>query len=390
MKKIIIGSYYQFESLDKDTRPKIVQIVNDIIDKEGTMLVSKANYEKAFEAAEHLKEDYLLALACDIEVAIQEKKLIDFANAFGFEYSFNEYCKRPKVIYGDDFSPLELKLAPDDLVDGVVYVINTHGKQQKIDGSLGPMVMNMGGAERIVVDACSSASHSFPHKHSGNKSALEIIAQKIAQKNISLSKEVEMVGYKDKFTINDTHLTEYAVFAKREKVKEQSRLQISTIAELSSRSVAISQNYKENLSSLTNPLLSLLKDVCGKYTSTFVTKNFILADANPEVITFLLKVAGREDNQTVIDLKTDLNCNEDKPANIIRAFITKIGKERNVYLNQCSTAEINDIAEQVMRLDNKNLTPDPSSKKNTFADLQEAIEKLKQARDYVMTPSMTT
>ena len=234
MKKIYIGSFYQSNTYKHPLTGEEKATLNRILDEDGTLVVSQETLDLSWSIMEDLDRlkrttpfsDYVTALYCDIEVAIQEQKLINMAEKLDFKSkTMSLSCFKPKMRYQLEMECLlkDLTLTKEDTHEDTVYVINTHGSEQTLDGPYHDSMRFELGHQRIVIDACSSASGAFPIKRSGNKSAIHMLADEIIgviERDGSLMDSqlntLEIVGYQNKFTTAATNLTAVAVFARKE------------------------------------------------------------------------------------------------------------------------------------------------------------------------------
>ena len=111
-----------------------------VLNRHGAINVSYANLDAVTHLCNKKKyrtseSDYLTALASDLEVAIQERKIQIMAARLCFEFILEPSSyPRPSLIYSstDDESLVEdLNLRPEDTVCGSIYVVNTHGHHMK-------------------------------------------------------------------------------------------------------------------------------------------------------------------------------------------------------------------------------------------------------------------
>lgn len=376
MKTITIGSYYQLhkhpdhEPFDEDTQQKLITLC----DSKGMLLVSQENLALAheimggnitsFKSTSALPSrfsdkqfDYLTALFCDIEVALQERKIIALADKLGFAYIIDNRLYHPLLQYNDNLpSTDEVDLTTEQLIDGDVYVINTHGKAQEIDGPYDNAINSALEIQRIVVDACSSAASSFPTRHSGNKSVLQMIANATLKKYPkSAPQNLEIVGYTDKFDTT-SKLTEYAIFSKSP--EEQTGLRLltlkqhqnnikqelykSTLAEYGRLSQQASIKPEEKVK---EALISVLSHAA----STLVTKlNLSGHTESAERLEKLNALSGPEASLCLDDAKSNT-----KPD--IKQLRKELKEKRKAYINALDPDKlIHSAAEAIAAFENNN------------------------------------
>jgi hypothetical protein len=132
---IYISSYYQSKKNDYQLTDSEKDQIKEIITADQTLLVSYDTLDLAQKIIQNQPyhtefSDYVTELCCDIEVAIQEKKIIKMVKQLGFNYELIPPAEgKPKIKYTEEFSINNLTLK--ETHDHNVYVINTHGKEQE-------------------------------------------------------------------------------------------------------------------------------------------------------------------------------------------------------------------------------------------------------------------
>jgi hypothetical protein len=185
MKKAYISSFYQAANLKEGYKPnsnkdshfsessQSFDILLERIFINGVMQISEANFRDLSDIYDKSinQPEYLVAVYCDMEVAIQEKKLSNMAEKFGFEVVLlNDNSS--KLYYLEEFSVDAVILEDEEIIANSVFIINTHGKVQSIDGPYQQAIYHQNNVSRILIDACSSAASCFPIKNSGKVSLI--------------------------------------------------------------------------------------------------------------------------------------------------------------------------------------------------------------------------
>jgi DNA-directed RNA polymerase subunit L len=256
-KKVYISSYYQSEGWVKedfvnalskagdDSEPKRVQkkLEAEKILINGVLHVSQENYDKLgnFKAFYNVSSDYVIALQCDIEVAIQEKKFALLAEKFGFQFiNETDSSSTPRLAYVEEYSIDDVTLKEEEIIKGPLYIINTHGREQSIDGPYYQALVKE-NLQRILVDACSSASRGFPVKNGGNRSVIEIIADECIK--AKKDDQLEIVGYNYRFNTIKNWVTTCAAFATYEKIEQEKDLKLITLEDREIQRAKINQQH---------------------------------------------------------------------------------------------------------------------------------------------------
>ena len=371
MKYIYISSYYQSKKNDYQLTDSEKDQIKEIITADQTLLVSYDTLNLAQKIMQNQPyhtefSDYVTELCCDIEVAIQEKKIIDMVKQFGFHYELiTPSMGKPKIKYTEEFSINNLTLK--ETHDDNVYVINTHGKEQEFDGPYQQAVYNDFDCKRIVIDACSSASGTFPIKRSHNLSALEKVADEASRRfkrdEIKL-KTLELIGYNNKFDTTQSNLTACAIFAPRSLVERELNLTLIT-PEIYSKRLKKLQIEAENKAiaskfrtfsvdshdgNLENSPIEILKrsliDICSKLTSHFIHKK-TFEQAPKEIIKILGRYSESPDES---NFKTEINTNIYSNGKNLGMFKDSLKKQRKQKFNQLQASALKDIADEILQV----------------------------------------
>ena len=371
MKCIYISSYYQSKNNDYKLTDSEKDQIKEIISADQTLLVSYDTLDLAQKIMQEQPyqtefSDYVTELCCDIEVAIQEKKIIEMATEFGFNHVLIQPSMgKPKIKYTEEFSINNLTLK--ETHDDNVYVINTHGKEQEFDGPYQQAIYNNFDCKRIVIDACSSASGTFPIKRSHNSSALEKVADEASRRfkrdEIKL-KTLELIGYNIKFNTTESDLSACAIFAPRSVVEQEPNLKLITPDMYSNRlkelqieaeNKAIESKFRtfsvdSNDSNLENSPTEILKrsliDICSKLTSHFIHKK-TFEQAPKEII----KILGRySESPDELNFKTEINTNIHSHSKNLSMFKDNLKKQRKQKFNQLQASALKDIAAEILQV----------------------------------------
>ena len=203
MPKLHISSYYhlgrqdinfqvaseQLESLDgivqlglkrksdEESHPQQYRIN---VSKQNLIILEKKQQEQERLFSYHSEfKDFLTALACDMETAIEAQQLLSMATFYGFEVTSVASSRSPIFVYLDEyvFTGENVKWSKESCHGQDVFVINTHGRRQELDGPYEQAINSDQPFQRIVIDACSSASGGFPLVKSGNNSCILFLLQ---------------------------------------------------------------------------------------------------------------------------------------------------------------------------------------------------------------------
>ena len=253
MPKLHISSYYhlgrqdinfqvaseQLESLDgivqlglkrksdEESHPQQYRIN---VSKQNLIILEKKQQEQERLFSYHSEfKDFLTALACDMETAIEEQQLISMATFYGFEVTSVASSRHPTFNYLESplFTGEGVQWPKESCHQQDVFVINTHGRKQELDGPYQQAVESAPSFQRVVIDACSSALGGFPIVKSGNNSPLELLLDGFIARYSSSNEPLEnidVIGFTTKYTPDDHNLIATAVFGSPEMVSDETRL----------------------------------------------------------------------------------------------------------------------------------------------------------------------
>ena len=377
MKRLYLFSYYQFNhDSTYELKPETQRISAQIISPNKTINISQENLKLVIEAMNQENYvgkdlDYLVALYSDIEVAIQEKKIGYIATQLGFECQI--LSSKPQVTYiEEEFEIKDISIDREDIISGDIYVINSHGKPSQVDGGFTPAIDNELDLERIVIDACSSATARRTPKDSKS-----IIAQ-VAESAYRANKKdtIEIIGYTEDFTTEETELTTLAIFAKKELILSQAKLAIITPGEIKASELKARQDLgfkhiqqqkqklDRNLDKKTGAEI-ILRDaliaVCSKIVNHELIKNLCALDPT-------LPVLKGEEQQKEAVPETWMG-----PKNKFRDEQKhKFKQERKNYIHQLHENSLVSTAQRII---------EKFKDLNIDEDFKNAVEALKQSID---------
>jgi hypothetical protein len=250
MRTIYIDSYYHSQTYQKylksETTSDVRDIINGITNSNGKLCISYLNLHLVERLGAHpLQPDearYITALYSDLEVAIQEKKLFNLGTKFKFDVVLKRSNDIPDLDYLEEYPVDDIDLEEEEIITGNLYVINTHGRAQVIDGPYYQAIYNTLNPQRILVDACSSASRGFPMKKSGNNSAVELVADECIKAR--KDKQLEIVGYKHRYDTTASMLSARAAFASRKTIVQESDLTLITLEDRKKQLVQIKEQQQ--------------------------------------------------------------------------------------------------------------------------------------------------
>ncbi len=343
--------------------PQAIQtLVNNIITSNKVINVSNKHWQEVLERINSCEStrlrEYLIALACDIEVAIQEKNLIQMAAKLGFEYILHDYIDKPSFHYEEEFPIDGFDLAKEQIVDGNIYVINTHGAPGQIDGPFQKALQSDLNLKRIVLDACSSAV-----KKNG-KSMIANVASQAIKKN--LNDDIEVVGYTYNYTANETHLTGCGAFAKAEYLKNKRGIKLVTLTEqqaqenkklnktIGKMSTNNSLFFNQTVISLHTHLLHVMSALYSKLVSTFITKDTInstntLCD-NLISTLITLSIDAKNIYNKLQETKQYISEQNKRPATAIKQLLKTFKLERKKYFASLSDEQLVNTANNALSL----------------------------------------
>ncbi|MFT4058010.1 MAG: hypothetical protein QM652_00515 [Legionella sp.] len=397
MRKAYIYSYYQ--SLQYSVsggmhKNNIETLLRELI-KDNKIQVSIENFKKIERLRPTLNYEYefLTALSCDLEIAIQEQKLILLAQKLGFEVTIlDDPDCRPDMDYLETYSMDDIVLDADKLIKGNLYIINTHGREQDMDGPYQQSIYNSLELERIVLDACSSASKNFPMKKSGNRSVVEVVADECIKTNKANS--LEIVGYDKPFSTEQFLLTAIAAFSEKSIIVEQCGLTLITIEDrkrvlqkldeekqyaAQQAKLKIFAKYENNFSS--DDLKNCLIDICSKLSSNFLyryvynyRKKLKEDYQRCVVIEFLMTIAAEATGDEHY-LQNLLDSDSNVHSKSINKLLEQLKKDRKEYFGKCSHKKLHELAEQTDSVCFKIKQDDDKDLNSSISVLQVMISK---------------
>ncbi|MFT4058011.1 MAG: hypothetical protein QM652_00520 [Legionella sp.] len=370
MKKLYISSYYQsqLDPVDLTTVPteynrkQVESLLSELI-KDNVIQVSAENLRKIEHLRQSLSYNYnfLNALSCDLEVAIQEKKLFKLAKQLGYEVH-DRTPIRPNFTYLEDYSLEHIELKTEELFTGDIYIVNTHGRKDGIDGPYEQAICNSLNIQRILIDACSSAAESMPAKNNKNRSVIE----KVADECIDMNKDnnLEIIGYKNDYSTEEFYLTARAAFAIREVIAEYDLLKLITVQDRKAQHTDMEHLAREQRlkliaetkesftpDALKRSLITLCSKLSSKYLYDYLQEHLkgnYKAHQESPILKFLIDIitaaTGKENYlQTLIE-----GTNGGKIH--YKAILENIKEQRKTYFNQCPPDVLIELAQQAKKI----------------------------------------
>jgi hypothetical protein len=250
MNTVYVDSYYQSQThqkyLNKELPDPVRKIISEMTSGNEKLRISYQNLKLIESLGAHpLNLDeakYITALYSDFEVAIQEKKLFNLAKKLEFDVVLKRSNDTPVLEYLEEYPVDDINLEEEEIIKGNLYVINTHGKAQAIDGPYYQAIYNTLNPQRILVDACSSASRGFPMKNSGNNSAIEIVADECIKAR--KERQLEIVGYNYRYDTTKSQLSACAAFASKKIILQESDLTLITLEDRKKQLIQIKERQQ--------------------------------------------------------------------------------------------------------------------------------------------------